>query len=136
MAQGLHLWEVLNTEGEDAPAFAVLEIVLFDAAGGWIEVRKPTQASLYECLLNTGNVLRKGKRGGAYSPFERPPYTILTDPGAGTPATGQDWGTEPGRWWLTKNPGHTKCFRAWGVSGVLAASGCGLFQLKVCDDGT
>lgn len=126
---GLSPLEVKNIDGEDAPPFAILEVVRLNVAEGWIEVQKPSDDSLFELLVNSGSTLRAGKLGTAFSPFERPPMLILYDTDE-TPAAGDDYGTSAGKWYLVKDKTG---FVAWDVDDdSLLPTDTWAFQLKVC----
>lgn len=119
-------YEVKNVDSVDAPAFGVLEIVQFIPNKGWIEVRRPTQDNYQLVLVNWGNIIRAGKLGTAFSPFDLPPFVIQYN-NAATPAAGDNWGTVAGQWYLQKNKTG---FQPWPNSSVHTGTWC--FQLKVC----
>lgn len=128
---GLTPIEVFNTDADDAPPFAILEVVAFDPENGWVEVRQPGGNDLQLVLVNCGNTLRAGHPGTAFSPFERPPYLIMYDT-ADTPAAGDDWGTATGQWYLVKD---NEGFIAYDVTDPdKLHTDTWAFQLKVCSD--
>ncbi len=127
--KGLTPLEVKNVDTIDALPYAVMEVVRLNTEFGYLEVRQPTGDSLQEVVINSGNPLKAGNTGTAYSPYERAPYIIQRDPGT-TPATGQDWGTISGQWYLKKDKIG---FTAYDVSdSSKLRTNTWAFQMKVC----
>jgi len=130
--KGFRPYELYNIDSEDAPPWAIAEIVKFSPDEGFIRIRKPTANSLYEVMCVGGGGVKAGKRNVGFSPFDGGPFMLRYKLADGTPAMGQDWGTESGQWTLKKGKIG---FIAWDIDPALAIADVHLFQLKVCNAG-
>lgn len=128
--QGLREYELFNSEvSEDAPAWAIAEIVSFDPTEGYIVIRRPTFESLSEVMIVNGGGIKAGKRGVGFSPFDGSALLIRYLQSDGLPGAGENWGTESGSWELNKD-------KLGFISidcGTLAVSIASLFNVRLCN---
>jgi len=129
--QGCKPYELYNESLEDAPAWAIAEIVRYDTENNYIIVKKPSADSLAEVMIISGGGLRSLSRGTGFSPLDGSGLIIRYDDADGAPATGDDYGTTTGSWMLKKNK---LGFTAWASVGTFPVPQCGLFQAKVCNE--
>lgn len=100
--------EVYNLEGEEVPAFAVVEAAGFEQPEPGrlvIQVQKPTTyGAQYRHWINGPTPIKPGEFGLCSRAAVRAAY----DDGDGTPQPGENWGPVPGEWKLRKGSGGFK----------------------------
>lgn len=100
---------VVNTGSAPIPPYAVMRVSGIDSTTGYYQVGQPNADSMTEILINGPSAIPGSAEGQGH---RSDPCTVLYETIDGTPAVGEDWGTESGSWKLRKDKTG---FRVLGV---------------------
>lgn len=90
---------VVNSSGEEIPAFAVMEVIDTDSEEN-VTVSKPSEDSDKLILINGPSIIQIDGTGMGTIDM---PFWAYYDTNDGTPASGERWGARSGSWKISKN---------------------------------